>query len=486
MIVGIINLSALDACAHTMASVPDEVTAIEWRLDALATLEVTAIAKLVQASPRPTILTLRSQSQGGNFKGSETDRLAALKTLAKAQPAYMDVESCVPNAWLTAFASSHPKIRIIRSHHAFDDTPEDLDGILDDMQHPAAHCHKVITHANNTMDMMRLLAFLQRRSCKATLTAHCIGAWGVPSRLIAPVLGSHMQYVMLAGTQAAPGCLDTNAMRLYRCTELDRNTRIYALLGDPVDHSVGHVFHNEVFASQKQNAVYVKMRLPAKQLAAFLAMAHDLPFDGFSVTTPLKEAIVPHMQQLDDATQAIGAVNTVIRHADGWHGSNTDGLGACDAIHQHQHIRGQAVLILGAGGTAKAMAHACVMHQPKSITVVNRNLERAKQLCETLTKHGGDKLALAVHASCVDVFASSKPKQLDVIINTIPMSEQNDAWFVDLITPHLKAGTVYLQADYRHDKAVIMAQLAALGCITLDGRALFAYQAQRQQKIWPM
>lgn len=452
------------ASPNQSQTVPDGVDVIELRLDQWPSIVIDDVKAFMAQHTRPVILTLRSKDHGGSFEGSESERLALLFALAKLAPTYMDIEHTVDSAWITQFKTSYPDIQIIRSFHDFCKTPDDLEGVLSSMQHPDVSIYKVATTAQSTLDVLRVMHFVKQHSPSCQLVAHAMGSWGVSSRVVGAVLGNVWSYAA-CGADAAPGCPDVRTwIDLYRIKRLKAHSDVYALLGDPVSHSIGDVFHNEQFAKYGVNAVYVKMRLRADELPGFFKLIQGLPFKGFSVTMPLKEKVLPFIDVLQ--TQ-VGAVNTiVIRHGKRM-GMNTDAIGALDALRVHGGLAGRRVLILGAGGAAQAIAHACASAKPASLVIVNRTLSKALNLAESI---GG--------IACD--FASFQWESFDVVINTLP----DPAVAYSLIGPYVSKGLLLMQVDYSGEGHVLLAKCHEVGCVLIDGETMFRHQAVRQLEAW--
>ncbi|MDR3209301.1 MAG: quinate/shikimate dehydrogenase, partial [Oscillospiraceae bacterium] len=132
-------------------------------------------------------------------------------------------------------------------------------------------------------------------------------------------------------------------------------TRLLAVIGSPVSHSKSPLIHNAFAANGNSEYAYLAFDVTRGTLPDFLAAARALPIAGFNVTMPLKEAIVPYLDELDDFTRIIGAANTVVNRGGRLAGYNTDGDGVTAALNAHGvRLADAYVLVLGAGGAAKA------------------------------------------------------------------------------------------------------------------------------------
>src|SRR6185295_3127654 len=137
--------------------------------------------------------------------------------------------------------------------------------------------------------------------------------------------------------------------------------RLFGVFGDPVDHSLSPVMQNAGFAAAGLSHLYLRYRVPAGRLGAALAEARALGMGGVNLTVPLKEAVVPLLDGVTAEAQRAGAVNTIIFRPGGWLiGDNTDGRGFLAAIAGRARLRGGSAVVIGAGGSARAVATALV------------------------------------------------------------------------------------------------------------------------------
>ena len=321
---------------------------IEFRLDLMEKMDLPHLSKLKKESQLPVIFTLRKKSHGGKFEGSEREREEMLLEWMTLKPDYIDLE------YDSEFAGAiDPSIAIISSYHNFEKTPEDLEEILQKMDRFSPKIYKIATMARSSLDALRMLIFVKKHNNVAGM---CMGEKGEVTRILAPIVGSPLTYASL-GNKTAPGQFDASELsKIYHFHWLNRHTTIYALIGDPVDKSIGHLCHNKVFEALKKNAVYVKLALKPKEIGEFFSLINDLPFLGFSVTMPLKEKVAPYLKAIDSQAKAIGAMNTLLKKEGEWFGMNTDGAGALDALEKREKVAEKTILILGAGGAAKAIA----------------------------------------------------------------------------------------------------------------------------------
>ncbi len=304
---------------------------IELRLDYLLHLDFSEIKRLREECKVAVIITLRSNKEGGHYKGSEKTRLKMLLKLAALNPDYLDIEHHVSKPFIKAIANKHPTIGIIISYHNFTNMPKNLNKIYKALQRHKAHYYKIAATAKSSLDALRLLCF--SKSKNPNLIAVSMGSIGQFGRIIAHHMGSPITYAILSEEKkTAPGQLTIEELtKQYRYSSFNS---IYALIGDPIDLSISHITHNQTFEKLGLFAVYIKIALKENEIKTFLTYVKKLPFKGLSVTMPLKEAIIPYLDEIDDEAKAIGAINTLVIQNHKIIGFNTDGKGALDAIQQ--------------------------------------------------------------------------------------------------------------------------------------------------------
>src|SRR3712207_5927253 len=167
-------------------------------------------------------------------------------------------------------------------------------------------------------------------------------------------------------------------------------TRLLALIGHPVEHSLSPAIHNASFAAEGLDYVYVALDVKPEDLPSAVRGAAALGFRGFNVTMPHKKAILPLLNDMDEGVQVSGAVNTVVVEESGLlRGHNTDGggmVGAC--MEAGIRLAGERVLLLGAGGVAAAIALAFGGEEIEELRIVNRSIEPARELLGKLRAAG--------------------------------------------------------------------------------------------------
>ena len=204
--------------------------------------------------------------------------------------------------------------------------------------------------------------------------------------------------------------------------EISGKTRLLALIGHPVTHSLSPAMHNASFAEEGLDFVYVCLDVAPDELPAAVLGLEALKFRGFNVTMPHKRAMIPLVDELDEGARISGAVNTVVIEASKTRGYNTDGGGMVKACAEAGiELSGKNVLLLGSGGTAAAIAVAFYEAGIGELHIANRSIEHATRLRDKLNRIGMRKLS--VHP------LEAPEKRLpdaDVVVNATPLGMKVD------------------------------------------------------------
>lgn len=250
--------------------------------------------------------------------------------------------------------------------------------------------------------------------------------------------------------------------------QIDASSPVYAVIGDPVAHSIGPAMHNRALAACGLPGVYVAFRVSGA--ADAVAAIRTLGLRGVSVTIPHKVAVMEHLDEVDETARVVGAVNTVVLEDGRLVGTNTDGGGALDAITAVTPVAGKRVAVLGAGGAARAVAGS-IARSGGRVTVYNRSPGRAAGLAEDLGLE---------HRPLADVTGGG----IDILVNTtsVGMAPRADAMPIDPMV--LDPATVVMDIVYNPVETALLAAARRIGCPTVDGVAMFVGQGARQFERW--
>lgn len=162
--------------------------------------------------------------------------------------------------------------------------------------------------------------------------------------------------------------------------KINGKTKVMGLIGNPVEHTLSPVIHNTIAWNMDENMVYVPF--PVKEdIASAIKGAYALGIQGMNITVPYKSDAIFSLADIDKEAQIIGAVNTLVRVEGGYKGYNTDLPGLYRAIlSEGMEVKGSRVIIVGAGGAARAAAFMCAFHEAKSVTILNRTVQKAENI----------------------------------------------------------------------------------------------------------
>ena len=168
--------------------------------------------------------------------------------------------------------------------------------------------------------------------------------------------------------------------------EISGKTKVCGIIGDPVDHSLSPIMHNAAFSELKLNFIYVAFPVKRAELHKAMTDIRGLKVHGLNVTMPHKIAVITHLDDIDPTARFIGAVNTILNKQGSLVGFNTDGLGAMNALKKNGiDLERKKVLLLGAGGAAKAIA-CSLIQEVDELTILNRTCAKAKLLAQYLLR----------------------------------------------------------------------------------------------------
>lgn len=251
--------------------------------------------------------------------------------------------------------------------------------------------------------------------------------------------------------------------------------KIYGILGDPVAHSLSPVMHNAAFGRLGIDAVYLAFRVSKSDLEAAITGAKSLGIAGLNVTIPLKEKALDFVDA-DEMARKIGAINTIDFSSGMPSGYNTDGIGSMRVLQETVgELTAKKVLILGAGGAARAIAFHLDAHGA-SVTLANRTMERAAQVAAQLT-----------HATAIGLDAELEKhlQASDILINatSVGMHPHDDATLVtaDMIHPDL----VVFDIVYNPLETRLLQEAKRAGVTrVVNGVKMLVYQGAASFKIW--
>ena len=261
-------------------------------------------------------------------------------------------------------------------------------------------------------------------------------------------------------------------------------TKLLGVIGAPIEHSLSPVMHNAAIAQLGLDYVYLPLPVKPEDLDVAIAGFAAINLVGFSVTIPHKQAIMPFLSDISPVAQAVGAVNTVWRTANGWSGTNTDVEGFLAPLQDHSRDWSQTTaLILGNGGASRAVVAACAQLGCQQIRVVGRNQEK---LNEFLNSWGNSPLAINLEVHLWEELPSLFPRA-SLLVNATPigMFPHIDASPVNEATmAKLPADAIAYDLIYTPNPTKFLQHAQHRGAIAIDGLEMLVQQGAAALKIW--
>lgn len=435
------------------------------------------------------IVTCRSRSEGGRSDESPDQRALLVSQIVCGTHACVDFEFADwishPTAQDTirqAIASPTGSSRLILSAHNFEEPFAHPESLVEEMlQEPLARCAKIAYRSRTAAESLAALDVMRRygnRTC-----AIAMGPCGTWTRVVAPKCDAWGTYAALDPEQTtAPGQFTVQEMiERFRWQRIGPETRLFGVIGDPVEHSMSPLVFNSWFGTNDEDGVYVPILVPGggAELSSFLdglAARTWLDVRGMSVTIPHKRSALDWCGGgADSMARSIGAANTIVFGQDRARVFNTDCYAAVDSLCaalelQRHEIREIRVDVLGAGGVAQAMVYALQECGCRG-TIYARNLDRAKVLAQEFNFDAAP-------------WHQRTGRSGDVVINATSVGMWPDIDQTPLPAAALAGCMLAFDAIYNPIETRFLAKARNQGIATLNGLDMFVRQAAMQYELW--
>ncbi len=439
---------------------------IEVRFDCLDAAELEKSLEHFPLAGKPVLATFRPSAQGGAREISDEESKAFWQGAEKF--AWADIG---PDMAETISGKK------ICSHHDFAGTPDDLNGVYDALKASEAEVLKIAVQTDDISDGLPLWNLLKKAKAEnKQLVPIAIGEAGKWTRVLGLAHGAPLTYASLeSGKEVAPGQISAEDLRdVYRVKELNEQTEIYGVIGDPVKFSLSPYMQNAGFKAAELNAVFIPFEV--KDLERFIRRflpESGLNIKGLSVTIPHKQAIMKYLDEIDETAQKIGAVNTV-KIVDGkLLGFNTDAPGFIKPLKRELGgLSGAKAAIIGAGGGARAAIYA-LQKEGAKVTVFARDSGKAKALA-------GEFDAALNNLQDADF------TDFNIVINATPLGMKGK---FEGQTPstfsQLKGVTVGYDLVYTPEVTPFIQEARTAGVpIVIGGAEMLVAQGAEQFRIW--
>ena len=257
-------------------------------------------------------------------------------------------------------------------------------------------------------------------------------------------------------------------------------TRVCAVIGDPIEHSLSPPIHNAAFRSLGMDFVYVAFRVRRTELARAIAGVKALGVTGLNVTIPHKTSVIRFLDTIEKTACEIGAVNTIVRSGRGLRGYNTDGRAALEVLQKlGGSLSGTKASILGAGGAARAIAYY-LSNTVDSISILNRHQAKGSSLASEITRWSGNKCR---SYQLNNANLRKETSESDILINTLPVQAFPRFAKTLILERLIRPGMIIFDANY-HQESSFLADAQSAGAKVSDGLDMLVGQAALSFELW--
>ena len=447
---------------------------IELRFDCLPSAEIgKALQEVATFDAKvPMLVTFRPIEQGGKREITKDER--------------REFWSRVPRSfWAGDFEEDAIKyspdwIKKILSHHDFSKTTENVSEIYERLSSAGAAIIKIAVQAADITDSIPVWKLLGRAKAeKKQIIPIAMGEAGKWTRVLGLAHGAFMTYASLeAGKETADGQISAkDLVDTYRVKQLDEQTEVYGVIGDPVSQSLSPYMHNPAFVKSGVNAIFIPFLV--KNLDEFIrrmvrpeSREVELNFGGFSVTMPHKQAIMRHLDAIDLTAEKIGAVNTVKIHDGKLIGYNTDAHGFIAPLKaKFGSLRDARVAVFGAGGAARACVFA-LKEEGSDVAAFVRSPQKARSFGEEFQIKMGELVR-------ADLFG------FDIVVNATPLGMKGEFEHESIFSADQLKGVKFVyDLVTRPSDTPLIAEARKANTPAIGGLEMLIAQGAKQFEIW--
>ena len=258
-------------------------------------------------------------------------------------------------------------------------------------------------------------------------------------------------------------------------------TRVCGVIGDPIEHTLSPIMHNAAFEALKLDYVFLAFKVKSAEVGNAMSGMRALGIHGLNVTMPHKNAVIKYLDEVDPAGKVIGSANTILNKDGRLLGFNTDGVGALNALEQNGvEPRGKKVLLLGAGGAAKAIAYT-LSQEVDELVILNRTPKPATELANLLKQKFNKKISAGELSpnTVKDNLADS-----DVLINATSVGMKPNANQTPVAPEWLKPDLAVMDIVYNPIETKLAKDAKAAGAKVVSGVEMLIYQGAASFEIW--
>lgn len=455
---------------------------VELRLDAMIPTEINTVFASVKPT-KPLLFTYRPSSQGGNAPDAVNERAGFWMSLfteceVERELMWFDNEMDFGTAlkWPDGYVS-------VRSFHDFSGIPDRLNSVYDGIAsfNQIIKIAAMVADASEAIPIWNLID--RARSESQQIIPIAMGESGKWTRILGLAHGAFMTYASLdAGTETAPGQISAADMiDVFRVKELDRETEVFGVVAGDASYSVSPGMQNAAFKAAGMNRVFVPLQVA--DLDEFISRMVkpqtrevELNFRGFSITNPHKQAIMRHLDEIDDTAAKIGAVNTVKIDGGKLYGYNTDAPGFVAPLKgAFGDLKGALVAIVGAGGAARACIYA-LKQEGADVTLFARDTNKAA----VLAKEFGITLKEFQISNL-----RSDISECDILVNATTLGTKGETQDTTIATAEqLKDVKLVYDLIYNPIDTLLIREANKAGVPAIGGLEMLIAQGAKQFEIW--
>ncbi len=265
--------------------------------------------------------------------------------------------------------------------------------------------------------------------------------------------------------------------------DVSGKTKVCAVIGDPVEHSLSPIIHNAAFQHLNLDYVYVAFNVRASQLKDAILGVRGLGIYGLNVTMPHKISIIKYLDELDETAKRIGSVNTVLNKNGKLIGYTTDGVGAFNALrYAGSDPLGKKVVVLGAGGASRSICFT-LAERVRELIILNRTLERAVSLANNIREVLGGKVNVRA-ASLVDENLRKELEDANILINATSVGMKPNDAYTPVKRDFLHRNLTVFDIVYNPLETRLLREAKLIGAKTIDGLSMLIHQGAVSFEIW--
>ena len=265
--------------------------------------------------------------------------------------------------------------------------------------------------------------------------------------------------------------------------KISGKTKVCALIGDPVEHSLSPCFQNAAFQRLGLDFVYVAFTVKAEALKNAILGVRSLRFHGLNVTMPHKINVIQYLDELDENARNVGSINTILNRDGKLIGYTTDGVGALNALkYNGVNPNDKKIVILGAGGASRSVSFT-LAKEADEIVILNRTITRAENLVSDIRRLIGGTERIR-WGGLTEENLRKELQGADILINATPigMSPNEDETPVNSI--YLHSDLVVFDLVYHPLETKLLKEARLMGAKTINGLSMLIHQGAASFEIW--